>query len=303
MKANNSKSPPKKSINIDLNAPKKVKATYIKQLPLEDFVKENHHLLKEYICPLCTGVLVEPIIDSAAHMFCKKCLQVYEKKHISKNKKLICPITNHELNKSTLKPYELINNFLKEMICVCPNKRKGCKWEGKYYLKNQHIEDECNFINEEICPNEGCELRLKSENVNSHLLKCDFRKINCEKCEQLIIYKDKNEHIKECVKESTSCDKCGIKMIREQLEEHQKENCPEIEINCDYLFFGCKDKFLRKNKYFHYIPISQVINHSTITMNWFNGFKNKINNSLSLIQRNIKENRLKINYFKQNLNN
>ena len=193
MNANYQKNTPKKNSNIDLNPPKKIKIIYEKQLPLEDFVQENHKELKQYICHLCTGVLVEPVMDTKGHIFCKKCLLTYEKKHTSKNKKLLCPISNHILKMSDLKPYELISVYLCKMICVCPNKKKGCKWEGKYNLRKEHIEKECKFIDEEICPNEGCGMIFKIDNINTHLLDCNYRKINCEKCDKTILFKDKDE--------------------------------------------------------------------------------------------------------------
>ena len=300
MNVNNQKNSEKITINIDLNPPKKTKITYEKQLPLEDFIQDNHKKLKQYICPLCTGVLVEPVMDSKGHMFCKKCLLIYEKKHFCKNKKLQCPISNHVLKISDLKSYELINNYLREMICVCPNRKKGCKWEGKYFLRKEHIDKKCEFINEEICPNEGCNRKIKSENINLHLLECNFRKIKCEKCGNEIIFNSKNEHIKECAKENVICLKCGVTVLREQLEKHLKEDCPEFEIDCDFLFFGCKDKFLRKNKHQHYIPVNQIINHDKLALTWFHNLKNKLNKALSQIQNNLRENRIKLNYFKQN---
>ena len=303
MNVNTQKKPQKININIDLNPPKKSKIIYEKQLPLEDFIQENHKKLKQYICPLCTGVLVEPVMDSKGHMFCKKCLLIYEKKHFSKNKKIQCPISNHALKISDLKSYELINNYLREMICVCPNKKKGCNWEGKYHLKKDHIDKECQFINEEICPNEGCNMKLKSEIIKSHLLICNYRKINCQKCDEEIIFNYKNEHINECIKEEILCQKCGITVIREQMEKHLTDDCPEMEIDCDYLFFGCKDKFLRKNRKQHYITLNQIIAHDKMTLNWFNNLNIKLNNSLSQIQNNLRENRIKLNFFKQNLIN
>ena len=303
MNVNTQKNPQKININIDLNPPKKSKIIYEKQLPLEDFIQENHKKLKQYICPLCTGVLVEPVMDSKGHMFCKKCLLIYEKKHFSKNKKIQCPISNHFLKISDLKSYELINNYLREMICVCPNKKKGCKWEGKYHLKKAHIDKECQFINEEICPNEGCNMKLKSEIIKSHLLICNYRKINCQKCGEEIIFNYKNEHINDCIKEAILCQKCGITVIREQMEKHLTDDCPEMEIDCDFLFFGCKDKFLRKNRIQHYITLNQIISHDKMTLNWFHNLNIKLNNTLSQIQNNLRENRIKLNFFKQNLIN
>ena len=298
MNSNSEKNIPKKKANIDLNAPKKIKIIYEKQLPLEDFIQENQKELKQYICHLCTGVLVEPVMDVKGHIFCKKCLLTYEKKHTSKNKKLFCPISNHVLKMSDLKSYELISDYLCKMTSICPNRKKGCKWEGKYNLRKEHIEKECKFIDQEICPNEGCELILKTENINSHLLQCDYRKIICEKCEESILFKNKNAHNKECAKEKIICQKCGISILREEMENHLKDTCTEIEIDCDFLFFGCKDKFLRKNRTQHYIHASQIISHDKMIINWLHNFKVKINTNLSQIQNNLRENRIKLNYLK-----
>ena len=103
--------------------------------------------------------------------------------------------------------------------------------------------------------------------------------------------------------ENILCLKCGITVLRENLDKHLKDDCPEMEINCDFLFFGCKDKFLRKNKRQHYINVNQIINHDKMTLNWFHNLKIKLNNSLSQIQNNLKDNRIKLNYFKQNFIN
>ena len=109
------KSITKKNSNIDLNPPKKGHITYEKQLPLEDFSSENHKKLQQYICPLCNGVLVEPLMDQKGHMFCKNCLSLYEKNISSKHKKLECPVSNHVIKMANLKPNELIINYFKDM--------------------------------------------------------------------------------------------------------------------------------------------------------------------------------------------
>jgi len=299
----------KKNSNIDLNPPKKNRITYIKQLPLEDFTPENHKKLSEYICPLCNGILVEPLMDQKGHMFCEKCVTLYEKNNSSKHKKLECPVSNHAIKVANLKPNELITNYLKEMMCYCPNKKKGCPWEGKYYLRNKHIEKECEFINAELCPNEGCNKKIKSENMKNHLDKeCLYRKIICDKCKKEIIFKEKEKHEEECDLEQNKnkkilCKKCGVGILAGQMEKHLKEECPEFEINCDFLLFGCKDKFLRKNKFNHFLDVEQISSHNKIILNWFNGFKNNFENKFSKIQNTLKENRIKMDVYKKYLTN
>ena len=101
----------KKKLNIDLNPPKKTRSSYEKQLSLEEFTPTSHKKLLQYICPLCNGILVEPLMDQKGHMFCEKCLSLYESNFSSKNKKLICPVSNHILKTGNLKPNEKVNNY------------------------------------------------------------------------------------------------------------------------------------------------------------------------------------------------
>ena len=300
----------KKNSNIDLNPPKKNRISYEKQLPLEDFTAENHKKLLQYICPLCNGVLVEPLMDQKGHMFCDKCLTLYEQNNSTKHKKLECPVSNHVLKMGNLKPNELINNYLKEMMCFCPNKKKGCKWEGKYYLRNKHIEKECEFIDAELCHNEGCGKIIKTENIKNHLEKeCDFRKTTCEKCKKVITFKEKEKHEGECGKEEEKknkkilCKKCGLGITADQMEKHVSEECPEFEINCDFFVFGCKEKFLRKNKYNHFFEDNQINSHNRILINWVSGFKTNLENKFSKIENTLKENRIKMNFYKKYLTN
>ena len=293
----------KKNANIDLNPPKKNRISYDKQLPLEDFTSENHKKLQEYICPLCNGVLFEPMMDQKGHMFCNNCLSLYEKNSNPKHKRLECPISNHVLKMGNLKSNELINNYLREMMCYCPNKKKGCSWEGKYYLRNKHVEKECDFIDKELCPNDGCKKKIKSENIKIHLEKeCDYRQILCDKCKKIILFRDKAKHEEECEKNNL-CKKCGMKLLPGQMEKHKNEECPEFEINCDFLLFGCKDKFLRKNKYKHFFESEQISSHNKIVLNWLTNFKTNYENRFSKIQKTLKENRNKMDFYKKYLTN
>lgn len=300
----------KKKLNIDLNPPKKTRSSYEKQLSLEEFTPTSHKKLLQYICPLCNGILVEPLMDQKGHMFCEKCLSLYESNFSSKNKKLICPVSNHILKTGNLKPNEKVNNYLKEIICYCPNKKDGCSWEGKYHLRKKHLEKECEFINLEKCPNEGCNLKIKTEKMKSHLEEeCSYRKILCSKCKKNIVFNMKKIHeVKECdkfmkVNKKNLCLKCGLEVTEENMEKHFKEECPEIEIDCDFLFFGCKDKFLRKNKYKHYFELNNVVSHSKMTLNWLNNFKTQFDNRYSNIQNHLEENRIKMNLYKKYLIN
>ena len=144
--------------------------------------------------------------------------------------------------------------------------------------------------------------------MKSHLEdECNYRKIICNKCKKNILFNKKKFHeekvcdkIKKVINKNL-CIKCGIEVKEENIEKHFKEECPEIEIDCDFLFFGCKDKFLRKNKYKHYFEIDNVVSHNKMTLTWFNNFKNQFDNKFTKIQNTLKENRIKMNLYKKYL--
>ena len=69
------------------------------------------------------------------------------------------------------------------------------------------------------CPNkgdslfeEGCQIRLKRKEMETHKLTCFFRKVHCpnQKCSAVIIYKDLPSHDERCLYKVVDCEnRCG----------------------------------------------------------------------------------------------
>lgn len=110
---------------------------------------------------------------------------------------------------------EHIQNDCPKTIIPCKNK---CGLQIEKCEIDRHINQDCPL---EIidCPNkgeslfeEGCQVRLKRKEMDSHKGVCSYRRVYCpnQKCTAVIIYKDLNTHDERCLYKIVDCDnKCG----------------------------------------------------------------------------------------------
>ena len=234
-----------------------------KQISLEDFPKENQEKIKEMICPLCSGIYSEPIIDNCSHAFCKKCLNIYMSNN--KNKECICPVGTYILEPEKFKVFDYVENLLNQQDCYCPNKKKGCLWIDKFFKRKNHIIKDCPYeiVN---CKNLNCNIKIQRKDQSEHDKICDYFLIECQKCHNKIPKIYYKNHFKECSKEEIEC-KCGKKLLRENIDYHLKNECELEEIKCDFNIYGCKDVFKRIDKKLH--DEKMIFEHNKKMIDWF----------------------------------
>ena len=75
------------------------------QIDPELLIKGSQEL-EDYICPLCKGLLLNPVIDNCSHTFCKDCFNKYYK--IKKQ----CPITKQKLTITELTHVDVISKSI-----------------------------------------------------------------------------------------------------------------------------------------------------------------------------------------------
>lgn len=119
------------------------------------------------------------------------------------------------------------------------------------------------------CPNkgeslfeEGCVIKLKRRELDSHKITCSYRRIQCQNlgCSAVIIYKDLQSHDDRCLCKVIECDnKCGHKIQRQNLDRH-RELCEFQLVKCPYYDLGCKIEILRKD-YENHLQ-EEYFNHS-----------------------------------------
>ena len=220
------------------------KFKYKKNLDLLLFT--NKEKAKTFLCPLCQGILYEPILVSLNNIkiCCKNCYKKY-----LENQQNYCPNEVYdEKNESNQRQKELkiIKKNLDLLDMKCKNYEKGCNWFGKYSQFNGHI-SLC--LKEEIhCFFNGCKATFLRENTEKHLKECKYRIMLCNKCGPYMLPPEGVRHCDICPKEEIQCPtRCGAIFERCKLEEHLKYKCPFHVIKCPFEQLGCKEEFMRKD--------------------------------------------------------
>ena len=230
----------------------------------------NQELVKQFICPLCKGVLYDPIVPCKPDfkVYCKRCIDKY-----IEYKGNICPDCKNHFEENP-KTFDIVKASISCLDTFCKNSKSGCKWKGQYAFYDKHLE-EC-LKEETHCIFKGCEKIFLRENLDSHLKLCPFRIIKCEKCEMNIIASELLKHRDECPKEIIKCpQKCELKFERCKFKEH-KEKCPFTLIKCPFEKIGCnevikRNEFLKKMK-------DNLPKHLNLFLNDYLSYKEKFEN-------------------------
>ena len=240
----NFNSTPSSSTNYSEPPKKKKFPNYpIKNIFLPELFLEQEYLEK-FICGICENVCDDPVVQCCGceQLFCRKCLLFY---YDNNNRE--CPECK-QITKEPIKvPAADITIKLKKMKCI--NYNVNCTWQGKCKEYKEHIEKKCpkEIIN---CPYKGCIIKLKREEMDKHMLNCDYVEINCEKCKLKISKNERDTHKEVCLKEKIKCPQGCEEIIERGDFNLHKQNCIYSIISCPFNFLGCPDKFQRKENNF-----------------------------------------------------
>ena len=224
--------------------PRKLKKKFlyfpVKNIYYPELFQNNLDFLDRFKCGICQN-----ICENARYQYCgcnkpycQKCLNFYYEYDNHR-----CPECKKETKE--LIPKETFNESISNLNMICKNYILNCNWRGKFKDYKRHLENEC--LKEVInCPNKGCEVKLKREQLPNHLIKCEYNEYICKKCLSKITLVEKDRHRSICPKEIITCE-CGSFFEREKIENHKKE-CPNEYNYCPYKYFGCNDKFKNKEK-------------------------------------------------------
>ena len=247
-------------------------------------------LVKNYICPLCQGVVKNPLMEMCCgKTFCEECLNNYMKKNDNK-----CPISGKIIAIGPF-PITIIKDTINNLILHCKYNINGCGWNGKYIDYEAHLK---------ICPKKlikcinECGSIIPREDMKNHLEnECSKRFKKCEFCGKNIKYTEQKQHEEICPSKKIACPlNCGAFIKKSDIEFHKNNECPNSVIICEFSELGCKQTFIKKNK-------SNIINHYAgehiiSLLNCYKDMKKQIEN----LEKTVKglENRLK---YQDNLNN
>ena len=310
---NKSKNKEKKSNNdIYSNGMNSIKKKYQgKNIYFKNLFVKNIDYIGRFICGLCGNICENPRYQycGCESVFCKRCLDLYYDSNHHRYPK--CKKETKELI-----PSSSFNESILNLNMRCTN--VNCSWNGKLKDYKEHIINICpkEIIN---CPNFGCIIKLKREDMPNHIKKCLRTDCICSKCNIKIKSTEKNAHKNVCPKEKIEClIGCGEYIERDSMAQHEK-NCPNSPIDCPYNYLGCNDKIKKKDiekslirdtpKHL-YLAIDKIKNMSeqinelnnklNILDNDNNDLKKKVNELKEIIQKNniseissIKEDKIK----------
>jgi len=216
------------------------------QYPINNIYKPELFLDQNYIqiflCGICEYVCDDPVVQTCGceQIYCRKCLQFYYKNYQHK-----CP----ECGKINSDPTQVTssNVAIKLKKMKCKNYILKCTWQGQCGDYKCHITKDCpkEIIN---CPNNNCKVKIRREEMDSHLQNCEFRDCICEICNLSIPFKELSGHKEVCPKEKIYCPlNCGTLIERQDINLHEKK-CINYFIDCPYSFLGCNHKLVKKDK-------------------------------------------------------
>ena len=279
MSQKSKKSQNKQKKQKKLNSPKKNKKsngkksiqklpTYpTKNLYLPHLLINNLEYIERFKCGLCERICENPRYQYCGcnQVYCEQCLNIYYESY------------NHQCPKCQKETKELIpaRNFfesLNNLKMKCNN--IDCPWNGIYKDYKKHIMNECpkEIIN---CPNKGCIIKMKREDIQKHKTKCEYRVIFCKECLAQIIYSEKKTHKNFCPRAKIPCPQgCEELIEREDVSKHKKV-CKYSDVHCPYKLFGCKDKYPKNQR--NERLVTDVYKHLDLTANVILELKKKIN--------------------------
>jgi len=214
---------------------------FTRYLEIDQF--EDKLIIQDYICPLCTGVYNNPVVDGCGHVFCNDCINQ------SLTKSVYCPISYRDISNDSCHQIPFINSIISKHIINCKNK---CGWKKPLSNYQKHLDEECPNILLN-CMFANCkECYLRSEKT-VHESACEWRLIECEHCKSLVAFVEMQKHYEVCPKIRVICwQDCGISIERCELENHVKNNCRNTLVECFLAVHGCSKKYRRFDELAHY---------------------------------------------------
>jgi hypothetical protein len=237
---------------------------YKPYLTLNSFLPEAYSVLSEYVCPLCKGILCDPVLEQCGtSIYCRACLERYLEKEGK------CP-GGRKCSSSSIISMDFVARLINKQECLCRNKEFGCDWKGKLNELQEHLKIQCK-TKPVKCAFEGCDVELIESALILHSSLCLFRNVSCDDCNSEIKMKDLEKHLKSCPKKKILCENdCGEEICREFQEEHKKicfNSCSE----CQYKIIGCKYNSTRRNMEEHFTK--EKDKHEQLVLNEIIGMK------------------------------
>ncbi|XP_074485892.1 TNF receptor-associated factor 5 isoform X1 [Sebastes fasciatus] len=204
--------------------------------PIQHSLKFVLTLREEFVCPICSGVVLNPQQNSCGHIYCFFCLQALLESSSSSSP--VCPVDGAVITPAEVFQDNCCKREISSLEVYCTNS-PACT----SVLTLRHLQEHrrsCQYEQLQCC-NPGCRTALQRRYLQEHLTDaCPHRMEPCPHCQQPQRLSLIQDHVQSsCPEVEVDCpNSCSLKVPRHKLTEH-RESCPELHIDCSYKKFGC----------------------------------------------------------------
>ncbi|XP_012287403.1 E3 ubiquitin-protein ligase NRDP1 isoform X2 [Orussus abietinus] len=128
---------------------------------------------EELLCPICSGVLEDPVQASACeHAFCRVCINEWI------NRQPTCPLDRTPITSAQLRTVpRILRNLLSRLCINCDNAMYGCQTMVKLNSLTTHLE-ECEFNPKRpVSCEQGCSVIIPKDELKDHNCVRELRKV------------------------------------------------------------------------------------------------------------------------------
>ncbi|XP_078518802.1 RING finger protein 151 [Lissotriton helveticus] len=141
----------------------------------------------ELLCSICHGVLRCPVMISCNHIFCKKCILQWLKRHHT------CPCCRTEVRGRLLVLVHRLNKRINRLEVKCQYEQHGCSLKFPVSRLDEHSSS-CEFALLK-CLNEGCPAEVLRRDMEAHQASCQHWKELCHSgCGTLLTIWNRDQH-------------------------------------------------------------------------------------------------------------
>eukprot|EP00961_Rhodomonas_salina_P017180 231080-Rhodomonas_salina.2 len=174
-----------------------------------------------FLCSICTDVMVNPCACSQGHQFCRDCISVWLQRSQT------CPSrcgflavghlttlrgTENLINKLQVKcchtavsdgPSPRPKNLRRRSRANAASSAAGsdtggeCDWVGTVEDRAKHLRDECAY-SEVQCSCQGCDVKVQRFELAGHEASCERREVACGKCGERMKAAELGDHLLGC---------------------------------------------------------------------------------------------------------
>ena len=213
------------------STPQGYRCEFIESVPAEDF-----H------CKLCSLVARALTITSCCgESYCRTCIDAVQQDGHP------CPGCGEESFK--VFPQVKYQQRIAKFQVYCTMKEKGCGWTGALEHLETHLDPDqgdCQYVDVN-CPLK-CDKKIEKRNIDQHTAnKCVKRDHVCPYCSFKATYEMiRDTHWPECKYYPLMCpNRCGVTCEQAEMEDHMNI-CRLEEVECEFSYAGCKERFRRE---------------------------------------------------------